>query len=292
MLVTPEIDRHNRRHALMVSAVVAVVGGASGWFYPPLLVALAFAPVGYWLLRHRCLRRMAVARRPFPPVVASRPRTPGPVLPCAGRRRRRSGSGRWSACSWTRSGSPECGLRWMTRSGCWSPPVRSSRCSGSRTGTTTGWAKFSSIRGRSIADTRTEQAVDANILGLTGLGHLRGVVILSKPSLLAGFADTPGQGERWGSRVRPPGGTRRGGGRSAAGSPARGRAAVGRVRRPRTRSPVEPARRDQRLRLHQRARVLRRPLRVLLRIAGDAQGEGLPPSTICSASCSTRTRLP
>ena len=39
---------------------------------------------------------------------------------------------------------------------------------------------------------QTDHAAEANILGLTGLGHLRGVVILSKPSLLAGFADCPG----------------------------------------------------------------------------------------------------
>ncbi len=39
---------------------------------------------------------------------------------------------------------------------------------------------------------KIDQSADANVLGLTGLGHLRGVVILSKPSLLAGFADAPG----------------------------------------------------------------------------------------------------
>lgn len=40
---------------------------------------------------------------------------------------------------------------------------------------------------------QTDKGEDANILGLTGLGHLRGVVILSKPSLLAGFTVTPGE---------------------------------------------------------------------------------------------------
>jgi Mlc titration factor MtfA (ptsG expression regulator) len=40
---------------------------------------------------------------------------------------------------------------------------------------------------------QTETTEETNILGLTGLGHLRGVVILSKPSLLAGFSDDPGQ---------------------------------------------------------------------------------------------------
>jgi hypothetical protein len=66
VLVTPEIDRHNRRHALTVSAGAAIASAVSGWFYAPLFVGLALVPVWYWILRRRCLRRMAVEARPFP----------------------------------------------------------------------------------------------------------------------------------------------------------------------------------------------------------------------------------
>ncbi len=124
---------------------------------------------------------------------------------------------------------------------------------------------------------QTDQAHDANILGLTGLGHLRGVVILSKPSLLAGFADAPDP-ENVGVHefthlVEQ---EEADGGLPPEVPPEVVRQWVGYVARELA-HPSNQARRDQRLRLHERARVLRGPLRVLLRIAGGAQGEGSRP---------------
>ena len=111
---------------------------------------------------------------------------------------------------------------------------------------------------------QTEQAADANILGLTGLGHLRGVVILSKPSLLAGFADLPGPenvGVHEFAHLVEQGEVE--GGLPPEVPPEVVRQWVGYVARELA-HPSNRRRRDQRLRLHQRARVLRRPLRVLL----------------------------
>jgi Mlc titration factor MtfA (ptsG expression regulator) len=67
MLVTPESNRRNRIHAAGVAAVVLVISIVAGlWFLPALLI-LAFCPLLYWLLRRRCLRRLAAMNRPFPP---------------------------------------------------------------------------------------------------------------------------------------------------------------------------------------------------------------------------------
>ncbi len=41
MLVTPEQDRRNQRHALVVSCGLAVVIGVAGWFAPPVWFGLA-----------------------------------------------------------------------------------------------------------------------------------------------------------------------------------------------------------------------------------------------------------
>ncbi len=137
MLVTPEMNRNNCCNALTVSAVIAVVSGSLGWLYPPLLALLVFVPVVYWLLRRRCLRRMAVARQPFPAewqavlehrVRFYRPRwmTPKRTVPADGQGVPRRGPS-------DRSG----GRRWTIRSGYWSPPGRSSPCSDLKTGITT-----------------------------------------------------------------------------------------------------------------------------------------------------------
>jgi Mlc titration factor MtfA (ptsG expression regulator) len=190
VLVTPEINRHNRRYALTASAGVALVSAVSGWFYAPLLSLLALAPVGYWLLRRRCLRRMAIAKRPFLPEFQA-------VL----ERRVR----------FYRALNAKQKERFQQMVAVFLDEVR---VTGIRTdvddtvralvaaGAIIPVFGFEDWEYHRLAEVlvypgafdkgyQTEQAADANILGLTGLGHLRGVVILTKPSLLAGFAETP-----------------------------------------------------------------------------------------------------
>jgi MtfA peptidase len=190
VLVTPVIDRHNHRHALTVSAVVAFVGVVSGWFYPPLLVVLAFAPVGYWLIRRRCLRRMMVVRRPFPPewqtVLERRVRFYRALDDAQKERFRQMVSVFLDEIQVTGVRTEvDDTVRVLVAAGAIIPVFGFEDWDYHRLGEV---LVYSGAFDRGY---RTEQAADANILGLTGLGHLRGVVILSKPSLLAGFADAP-----------------------------------------------------------------------------------------------------
>lgn len=67
MLVTPESNRRNRQFALAFTGAVALVAVVAGWFFLPSLLLLCLSPVVYWLLRRRCLRRLKVASQPFPP---------------------------------------------------------------------------------------------------------------------------------------------------------------------------------------------------------------------------------
>jgi Mlc titration factor MtfA (ptsG expression regulator) len=191
VLVTPEIDRLNRRHALTLSVVVAVVGGVSGWLYPPLLAALTLAPVGYWLLRRRCLRRRAVARRPFPPewraVLEHRVRFYRALDESQKERFRQMVAVFLDEIRVTGVRTEvDDTVRVLVAAGAIIPVFGFEDWDYHRLG------EVLVYPGAFDREYQTEQATEANILGLTGLGHLRGVVILSKPPLPAGFADLPG----------------------------------------------------------------------------------------------------
>ena len=53
--------------------------------------------------------------------------------------------------------------------------------------------RFSSTQSRSAKKYQTNEEAHRNILGMVGLGHLSGVMILSKPSLFAGFDTRSGK---------------------------------------------------------------------------------------------------
>jgi MtfA peptidase len=66
MLVTPENNRRNRNHALALAGVLAAAFAIAGWFFPPVLLLWGLCPFIYWLLRRRCLHRLWIMRQPFP----------------------------------------------------------------------------------------------------------------------------------------------------------------------------------------------------------------------------------
>jgi MtfA peptidase len=65
MLVTPENNRRNRNRARALTVALAVALVAAGCFQPLLLLFLGLCPLIYWLLRRRCLHRLRVMRQPF-----------------------------------------------------------------------------------------------------------------------------------------------------------------------------------------------------------------------------------
>jgi Mlc titration factor MtfA (ptsG expression regulator) len=66
MIVTPEDNRRNQRQALVAAGLVALAAGLLGWLSPVLWILLGVSPFTYWWLRRRCIRRMAVMQQPFP----------------------------------------------------------------------------------------------------------------------------------------------------------------------------------------------------------------------------------
>jgi Mlc titration factor MtfA (ptsG expression regulator) len=66
MLVTPEAHRRNQRQALVAAGLVAWAAGLLGWASSPLWLLLGLSPFTYWWVRRRDLRRVAVMQQPFP----------------------------------------------------------------------------------------------------------------------------------------------------------------------------------------------------------------------------------
>ena len=189
MLVTLENNRRNRNHAFALAGAPAVTAAVAGWFWPPVLLSLGLCPFIYWLVRWRCLRRLRIMKQRFP-------------------------------ASWEQVLQSHVALfRAMPdhEKGRFRQLVKvfldEVRITGIRTeldDTVRVLVAASAVipifgfhdweyhrlgevlvYPNSFGDEyQTTGNADKNILGMVGLKYLRGVMILSKPSLLAGF-DSP-----------------------------------------------------------------------------------------------------
>jgi Mlc titration factor MtfA (ptsG expression regulator) len=68
MLVTPSTNRQNQNWAVTVAAGTLVAFATLGFFFPWYLSGLLLGPVVYWWCRRRNVRRLHVMKQPFPPV--------------------------------------------------------------------------------------------------------------------------------------------------------------------------------------------------------------------------------
>ena len=186
MLITPETNRRNQRSAIVAAGLVVVAAGIAGHFYPAFLLLIPLGVLVYWLARRRCLRRMKVLTRPFPPA--------------------------WEVILQTRvayynalSDREKERFRQLVK-----VFLNEVRITGIRTEVDDlclmlvaasaiipifGFPDWEYARLGEVLiypgpfgdKFRTEK--EANTLGMVGLGHLSGVMILSKPDLIAGFAN-------------------------------------------------------------------------------------------------------
>ena len=267
----PKNNRQNRVQAFVLAGTLALTSLVIGSFFSPVLLSLALGPFVYWWVRRRCLRRLRVVRQSFPaswervlqatPLFSSvvRPRERSlpatcPDFPRRGphhrhpHRDRRHGS----SVGGGQRGDPHFRV---SRLGIPSPGG-SARLPGRL------WRKVSNHR-----KGRREH------LGMVGLKHLSGVMILSKPSLLGGFDNSSNQDhvgvhefahlvEKEEGRIR-----------------ASARVPWQAVKHwvqyvARELSIPEAPFPDQRLRLHERTRILCRSGRVFLQVAGDLAAKG------------------
>jgi len=66
VLVTLENNRRNRNRAFALAGAVAVFAAVAGWFYHPAFLTLSLCPFIYWLVRRRCVRRLRIMKQLFP----------------------------------------------------------------------------------------------------------------------------------------------------------------------------------------------------------------------------------
>src|SRR5665213_191169 len=186
MLVTPEGNQRNQWHSLAGVGLTAAVVGVVGWFFHPLLLLLMLCPLVYWLLRRRCLRRLAVMKQPFPEsweqILQSRVAFFG-VLDKAEKERFRQLVQVFLdevRITGIRTDVDDT-VRILVAASAAIPIFGFHDWEYHRLGEVLVYpASFSDAY-------QMKGEADENILGMVGLNHLSGVMILSKPALLAGF---------------------------------------------------------------------------------------------------------
>ena len=66
MLVTRENNRRNRTHAFVLVGAMAMMSAVAGWFFARAILSLGLCPIIYWLVRRRYVRRLRIMKLPFP----------------------------------------------------------------------------------------------------------------------------------------------------------------------------------------------------------------------------------
>lgn len=196
MVVTQEMNRRNRNHAFALAAAMVVASVFAGWFWLPALFALGLCPLAYWLVRRRCIRRLRIMAQPFPApweqvlqshVAFFR------ALPASDKERFRQLVKIFlDEVRITGIGTEvDDTIRVLVAASAAMPIFGFHDWEYHRLGEVL-------VYPNSFGDDyQTNPSVEHNILGMVGVQQLRGVMILSKPALLAGF-DTSSIGDNVG----------------------------------------------------------------------------------------------
>ena len=196
MLVTRESNHRNRNHAFALAGTTAVASAVAGWFFPPAILSVGICPLIYWLVRRRCVRRLNVMNRPFraswEEVLQSHVAF-FRVLPDREKERFRQLVKVFLdevRITGIRTEVDDT-VRVLVAASAAIPIFGFHDWEYHRLGEVL-------VYPNSFGDDYQAIGIaDQNILGMVGLNHLRGVMILSKPSLLAGF-DIPSSGDNVG----------------------------------------------------------------------------------------------
>ncbi|MCX5721153.1 MAG: zinc-dependent peptidase [Nitrospirae bacterium] len=192
MIVTSEANSRNQRQALVAAGLVAWAAGLLGWLFPPLWLLLGLSPLSYWGVRQRCLRRMTIVQQPFPDNWEQILRTHVAffaALDHVGKARFRQ--------------LVQIFLDEVRITGIRTEVDETIRVlvAASAAIPIFGFHDWEYHRLHEVLiypdafddAYQSRGGSDENILGMVGLHHLSGVMILSKPALLAGFAHQSGK---------------------------------------------------------------------------------------------------
>ncbi len=188
MLVTPKHNHRNKVVAAVAGGLVTASSIAIGFSKP---IVLVLAPLGlfvYWWLRRRCIRRMQVMRMPFPDQWEQALLTHVEffrALDADGKTRFRQ------LVKIFLDETPITGIRTdvdeLTRSLVAASAVIP--VFGFEDWEYSGLGEVLIYPSAFGSDYQTGDSADRNTLGMIGVNHLSGVMILSKPDLISGFAN-------------------------------------------------------------------------------------------------------
>jgi Mlc titration factor MtfA (ptsG expression regulator) len=186
MLVTPEINRQNRNFALTLAGLIALAAILASWFSLFALVLLCFCPLIYWLIRRKYVRRLAAMKRPFPAqwdeTLEARVAFFRALTSDQQERFRQLVSVFLDEVRITGIGTEiDDTIRVLVAASAAIPIFGFRDWEYRRLGEV---LIYPQSFGEEYQASKRE---DSNILGMVGVNQLRGVMILSKPSLLAGF---------------------------------------------------------------------------------------------------------
>jgi MtfA peptidase len=186
MLITPEIDRQNRNFALTLTGMIALGIVVSSWYSSFLLAFLCLCPVVYWLLRRKYVRRLRAMRRPFPAtweeILEGRVEFFRTLTDDEKERFRQLVKVFLDEVRITGIGTAiDDTVRVLVAASAAIPIFGFRDWEYHRLGEV---LIYPDAFGE---DYQRSPEEESNILGLVGIGQLRGVMILSKPSLLGGF---------------------------------------------------------------------------------------------------------
>jgi Mlc titration factor MtfA (ptsG expression regulator) len=196
MLVTPERNRRNRSLALVAAGTSASAVAVAGWFSHPVLLALGLSPFIYWMVRRRTVRRLRVMGQPFPAAWEQALQFHVAFFRALGdhEQERFRQLVRVFLDEVRITGidtDVDDTIRVLVAASAVIPIFGFHDWEYHRLGEVLVYPQSFG------EDYQTTGASGENILGMVGLKQLRGVMVLSKPSLLAGF-DTPSTGDNVG----------------------------------------------------------------------------------------------
>ncbi|MCB1024351.1 MAG: zinc-dependent peptidase [Acidobacteria bacterium] len=186
MIITSEANRRNKNFAIAATIAFAIIVLLFGWIWLPGILLLGSCPLVFWLIRRHTVRRLMVLERPFPKlweqILVSHVAFYR-ALPASEKNRFRQMIQVFlDEVRVTGIGTNiDDTIRVLVAASAAIPIFGFHDWEYHRLGEV---LIYPESFGKEYQASKRE---DSNILGLTGLHQLRGVMILSKSSLLAGF---------------------------------------------------------------------------------------------------------
>jgi Mlc titration factor MtfA (ptsG expression regulator) len=186
MLVNAQTNRRNQLWSVVVATAVVVMFALLGWWHPWCWLGVMLGPIVYWWVRRGCKRRLQVMQHPFPAVWEGILRTRVAYYNALNEEQQR----RFrqlvmvfldeTRITGIRTDVDET-TRVLVAASAIIPVFNFDNWEYSRLG------EVLIYPGSFDHNYQTDSDRQRDILGMVGAGHLSGVMILSKPALLAGF---------------------------------------------------------------------------------------------------------